>query len=310
LTLHGRKELISRIQCGRPVAHVAEEMGISRATAYKWWARWRHEGDGGLADRSSRPHRCPTRTLRRTERRIEHLRRRRKLGPARIAGILDMHPSTVHRVLVRQSLNNLRTFDRPTGRVIRRIVTTRPGELVHVDVKKLGRIPDGGGWWVHGRGKDAYKGHSGVGYDYVHTAIDAYSRVAYSELLDAEDIATCVPFLTRAHAWFASHGVCIERILTDNGVGYRSHAWRDRCSELGIVHTRTQPYHPATNGKVERFNRTLRDEWARVRVYRRNRDRDLALVRWLHAYNHHRSHTALGGHPPMSRINNVSGHNS
>ena len=160
LTVHGRKELIERICCGRPVAHVAAEMGISRATAYKWWRRWRAEGDPGLWDRSSRPHRCPQRTPRHVERRIERLRRDHKLGPARIAGIVEMHGSTVHRVLVRQGLNQLRTIDPPTGRVIRRIETSRPGELVHIDVKKLGRIPDGGGWWTHGRGNDTYKGHS------------------------------------------------------------------------------------------------------------------------------------------------------
>jgi transposase InsO family protein len=311
LTLHGRTELIARVQAGRPVAHVAAEMGISRATAYKWWKRWRHEGDAGLFDRSSRPHHSPNRTPRRTERRIEQLRRSKKLGPARIAGIVEMHPSTVHRVLVRQGLHRLRAFDRPTGRVIRRIHTTRPGELVHVDVKKLGRIPDGGGWWAHGRGNVARSRKTPtIGFDYIHTAIDAFSRVAYSEILDAENIETCVPFLARAHAWFSTLGITIERVLTDNGNGYRSFAWRDLCAELGVRHTRTRPYHPATNGKAERFNRTLNDEWARVRVYRRNHDRDRALDRWLHHYNHHRCHTALGGQPPMTRLNNVSGHNT
>ena len=155
LTLHGRKELIARVQAGRPVAHVASEMGISRATAYKWWGRWRREGHAGLFDRSSRPRCSPTQTPRRIERRIEQLRRSKKLGPARIVGIVEMHTSTVHRVLVRQGLNQLRVFDRPTGRVIRRIDTNRPGELVHIDVKKLGRIPDGGGWWAHGRRRES-----------------------------------------------------------------------------------------------------------------------------------------------------------
>jgi transposase InsO family protein len=308
LTLHGRKELIARVQAGRPVAHVAAEMGISRATAYKWWRRWRHEGDAGLVDRSSRPRRSPAQTPRRTERRIEQLRRSKKLGPARIGGIVGMHTSTVHRVLVRQGLNQLRAFDRPTGRVIRRIDTNRPGELVHVDVKKLGRIPDGGGWWAHGHSPEMHS--HGVGYDYVHSAVDAYSRIAYSEILDAENAAFCSGFLTRTHRWFALHGITIERVLTDNGSGYRSHQWANVCSELGVRHTRTKPYHPATNGKVERFNRTLNDEWARVRVYRRNHDRARALDRWLHHYNHHRCHTALGGQPPMTRLNNVSGHNT
>jgi transposase InsO family protein len=309
LTIHGRRELITRIQCGRPIAHIAADMGISRATAYKWWARWRREGDTGLWDRSSCPHRCPTRTAAAMERRVERLRRARKLGPARIAGILEMHASTVHRVLRRQGLHQLRTFDRPSGRVIRRIETSRPGELVHIDVKKLGRIPDGGGWWAHGRANVAHHRNTSVGYDYVHTAIDAYSRVAYSEILDAESIDTCVPFLARAHAWFASLGITIERVLTDNGNGYRSYAWRDLCAQLSVRHTRTRPYHPATNGKAERFNRTLRDEWARVRIYRRNSDRDRALDRWLHHYNYHRCHTALGGQAPMSRVDNVSGSN-
>ena len=306
LTIHGRRLLIDRILTGRPVAHVAAEMGISAATAWKWWRRWRHEGDAGLLDRSSRPHRSPTQTPRRTERRIEQLRRSKKLGPARIGGIVGMHGSTVHRVLVRQGLNQLWAFDRPTGRVIRRIETNRPGELVHIDVKKLGRIPDGGGWWAHGRSRENRP--RGAGFDYIHSAVDAYSRIAYSEVLDIEDAAFCTGFLTRAHRWFAEHGVTIERVLTDNGVGYRSYQWADRCAELDVGHTRTKPYHPATNGKVERFNRTLNDEWARVRVYRRNHDRSRALDRWLHHYNHHRCHTALDGQPPMTRLNNVSGH--
>jgi transposase InsO family protein len=310
LTVHGRNELIERICCGRPIAHVAAEMGISRATAYKWWRRWQAEGDRGLWDRSSRPHRCPQRTPRVLERRIERLRREQKLGPARIAGIVEMQPSTVHRVLVRQGLNQLRAMDPPTGRVIRRIVTSRPGELVHVDVKKLGRIPDGGGWFAHGRGNDARKGHAGVGYDHVHSAVDAFSRIAYSEILSAEDAICCTGFLERARDWFALHDVTIERVLTDNGPGYKSHAWADLCAALGIVHTRTRAYRPQTNGKVERFNRTLNDEWARVRVYRRNSDRARALDRWLHRYNHHRCHTALGGQPPMSRVDNDSGQHS
>jgi transposase InsO family protein len=256
LTPLGRRTLIERIQVGRPVAHVADEMGISRACAYKWWSRFRHEGWQGLEDRSSRPKSCPHQTARVLERRIEQLRRRHKLGPACIAGIVEMPASTVHRVLCRLGLNRLRWMDRPTGRVIRRIHTDRPGELVHVDVKKLGRIPDGGGWRAHGRGNDTYKGHSGVGYACIHSAVDAYSRVAYSEILTTEDRQTCTAFLARAHAWFSDHNITIERVLTDNGAGYRSHAWRDLCAELDIRHSRTRPYRPATNGKVERFNRT------------------------------------------------------
>lgn len=309
LTIHTRRLLIDRIQQGRPVAHVAAEMGISRASAYKWWARWRHEGNAGLWDRSSRPHHCPRRTRRSAERRIERLRRSRKLGPARIGPILGVAPSTVHAVLARLGLNRLAWMDRPTGRVIRRITTTRPGELVHIDVKKLGRIPAGGGWRAHGRGNDTHRGHAGVGYAYVHSAVDAYTRLAYSEILTDERGDTCAGFWRRANTWFADHGVTVERVLTDNAKNYvLSNAFRDALGS--IAHSRIRPRRPQTNGKVERFNRTLLDEWAYVRVYRSDRARNQALARWLHLYNHHRSHTALGGRAPMDLINNVPVHYS
>lgn len=307
LTPVGRGTLIERIQQGRPVAHVAAEMGISRATAHKWWARFRAEGWVGLVDRSSRPRRCPHRTPRRVELRIESLRRSRKLGPARIGGIIDLAHSTVHRVLVRLGLNRLSWMDRPSGRVIRRIVTTHPGELVHVDVKKLGRIPAGGGWRAHGRGNANDAKRTQVGYAYVHSAIDAYSRVAYSEILDDERGATCADFWRRAHAWFNEHGINVERILTDNAKNYvLSHAFRDALGD--ITHSRIRPRRPQTNGKVERFNRTLLDEWAYVRPYRSDNARTRALTRWLHLYNHHRSHTSLGGRTPMEAVNNLPGH--
>jgi transposase InsO family protein len=310
LTLRGRRELVERMMSGWSVSEIAEMMNVSRPTVYKWWKRWQTEGDAGLADRSSRPRRCPHQTSRQLERRIERLRRSRKLGPARIAGIVEMHASTVHRVLVRQRLNRLRWMDRPTGRVIRRIETSRPGELVHVDTKKLSRIPRGGGWRAHGYETRHQTRNQRVGYDNVHSMIDAYSRVAYSEILPVEDAEQCTGFLERAVAWFARHGVHIERVLTDNGVGYRSHLWRDCCAEFGIVHTRTRPYTPRTNGKAERFNRTLLDEWAYARTYRSDLQRADALDRWLHTYNHHRCHTALDGEPPMTRLNNLPGHNN
>src|SRR6266511_329439 len=241
---------------GRPVAHVAAEMGISRATAYKWWARWRTEGDRGLWDRSSRPHRCPHRTPRQLGGRIERLRRSRKLGPARIGGILDVAHSTVHRVLVRRGLNRLAWMDRPSGRVIRRIYTSRPGELVRIDVKKLGRIPAGGGWRAHGCGNANNSKRTQVGYAYLHSAVDAYSRVAYSEVLDDERGETCAGFWTRPRNWFADHGITVERVLTDNAKNYvLSHAFRDALGD--ITHSRIRPRRPQTNGKVEHFNRTL-----------------------------------------------------
>ena len=308
LTVWGRRELCRRIETGRPVAHVAHEMGVSRATAYKWWRRWLEQGEGGLVDRSCRPHRMPTRTPLRTERKVEHLRRRHKLGPARIAYRLDLAPSTVHRVLVRRGLNRLSWMDRPTGRVIRRYERDSPGELVHVDIKKLGRIPPGGGWRAHGRGKDGYHGRSYSGFAFIHSAVDDHSRLAYTEILTNERGDTCAAFWERARDWFESHGVTVACVMTDNGPGYKSFAFRDSVQASGAWQLRIPPFNPQINGKVERFNRTLLDEWAYVRIYRSDSARNAALDRWLHSYNHHRCHTALAGKAPISRVNNLSGH--
>jgi transposase InsO family protein len=310
LTLRARRELIERMQAGWTAGDIADQMNVSPATVYKWWRRWRTEGDTGLWDRSSRPRSCPSQTSRVMERRIERIRIRRKLGPARIAGIVEMHPSTVHRVLARRGLARLEWMDRPTGRVVRRIETSRPGELVHVDTKKLHEVPAGGGWRSHGRGNVVKHRQAAAKIDYVHSVIDAYSRVAYVEVWPDETGETCTAFFERAVAWFADLGVTIETVLSDNGSGYISRRWRDACQALEIEHRRIRPYTPRTNGKVERFNRTLQDEWAYSRPYRSNSQRLTALARWLHTYNHHRCHTALKGRPPMSRLNNVSGHNT
>jgi transposase InsO family protein len=310
LTPEGRLRLCQRIESGWTVASAAESMNISRQCAHKWWSRYRAEGLAGLRDRSSRPHSCPHQTPAKVERRIIALRKSRRLGPARLAGIVEVPASTVHRVLVRHGVNRLRWMDRPTGRVIRRIETSRCGELVHIDVKKLARVPHGGGHKMLGlnsetkRRQDKARG----GYTHIHTAIDAYSRLAYSEFAGVEDSVNCVAFLDRAVAWFAAQGVEIERILTDNGVGYRSKIWAARCAELGIRHSRTKPYRPATNGKVERFNRTLLDEWAYARLWKSDAARARTLDRFLHRYNHHRHHTAIGG-PPASRVTNLAGQN-
>lgn len=310
LTPEGRFRLCQRIAQGWTVAAAAESMHISRQCAHKWWRRYVEEGLAGLEDRSSRPRSCPHQTPPALERRIVALRTSRKLGPARLAGIVGVPASTVHRVLVRQGMNRLRWMDRPTGRVIRRIETSRCGELVHIDVKTLARVPDGGGHKALGRSAETRRpGRGPGGYTHVHTAIDAYSRLAYSEFAGAENTDNCVAFLTRAVAWFATRGITVKRILTDNGNGYRSVPWRDLCRELGIAHTRTRPYRPATNGKAERFNRTLLDEWAYARTWRSEASRARALAGWLHRYNHHRHHTAIGG-PPAGRVTNLVGHNS
>jgi hypothetical protein len=195
-------------------------------------------------------------------------------------------------------------MDRPSGTVIRRqILHDRPGEQVQVDVKKLGRIPPGGGWRAHGRGNVCeYR----VGYAFVHTAIDSHTRLAYSEVLDDEKGVTAVGFWQRAHTWFRGLGVTVEVVQTDNGACYKSFAFRDAVEATGAHHHRLPPRRPAWNGKVERFNRTLTEEWAYVRIYRSDAARTAALDRWLHLYNHHRHHTTIGG-TPMSRINNLIG---
>jgi transposase InsO family protein len=255
-------------------------------------------------DRSSRPRRCPTRTPRGVERQVERLRRNAKLGPARIGGILELAASTVHRILSRQGLNRLDWMDRPSGTAIRRrIEHDRPGEQIQVDVKKLGRIPPGGGWRAHGRGNVAHHSRTNVGYAFVHTAIDSYSRLAYSEVLRDERGVTSVGFWQRAHAWFTEHAVSVEVVQTDNGACYKAHAFRAVIEATGATHRRLPPRRPQWNGKV--FNRTLLDEWAYRRVYRSEQSRTQALQRWLHLYNHHRSHPSLGGKTPISRVNNV-----
>lgn len=307
LTPIGRLTLCLRIEQGRPVAHVAPEMGISRATGYKWWRRFCEEGVDGLVDRSSRPHRCPHRTAPSVEAQIAELRSTLKLGPARIGYRLGIAPSTVHRVLVRLGLNRLSWLDRPTGQVIRRYERERPGELIHVDIKKLGRIPDGGGWKALGRTVGNHNNNKArrIGYGYIHSAVDDHSRLAYSEILGDERKETAAAFWQRARSWFADHGIEVEEVLTDNGSCYRSFRFRDVLE--GVVHRRTRPYRPQTNGKVERFNRTMLEEWAYVRTYTSEQERVEAFGPFLHLYNHHRSHTALGGKPPISRVSNLVG---
>jgi transposase InsO family protein len=307
MTPRGRMIMVERIAAGRPIAHVAAEMGVSRKTADKWWRRWQAEGEVGLEDRSSRPHRCPHQTPTRVEDRIVRLRQRRKLGPARISSIVGVPASTVHRVLCRHGLNRLAWMDRPTGQMIRRIHTDRPGELVHIDVKKLGRIPPGGGWRAHGRENLLGQPRTKVGYDYIHSAIDAHSRLAYSEVFADEKGPTCAEFWDHARQFFAEHAILVEAVLTDNARNYTTSREFQTAID-GIEHRRIRPRRPQTNGKVERFNRTLLDEWAYARTYTSNSQRTRALDRFLHTYNHHRGHTALGGQPPVTATNLAGQH--
>jgi transposase InsO family protein len=297
---------------------------VSPRTAAKWAQRYRAEGIAGMVDRSSRPHTSPTKTPPATVRRIVRLRWRHRLGPVQIAGQLGLSASTVHAVLVRCQINRLRHIDRVSGEPIRRYEHPHPGALIHVDVTKFANIPDGGGWRFLGRVEGRHNaqatarrtGRRGkhyrpvIGTTYLHTVIDDHSRLAYVEIHADEKTDTALSVLHNAVAWFADRGVRVERVLSDNGSCYRSHAWRDACAELDISPKRTQPYRPQTNGKIERFHRTLADGWAYARLYESNNARRDALPAWLHFYNHHRAHSAIGGQPPISRLNNLPGHHS
>ena len=309
LTETGRLRLARCIVEDRwPLRRAAERFQVAVTTAARWADRYREHGQAGMADRSSRPHHSPRQTPTRRERRIIKVRVLRRWGPARIGYLLNIAPSTVHRVLARYGLARLAHLDRATALPVRRYEHPAPGDLVHVDIKKLGNIPDGGGHRTLGRAAGRRNsGNRGHGYAYLHNAVDNHSRLAYTEIHPDERRDTAAAFWTRAQAFFADAGITVARVLTDNGACYRSHPWRDTLASAGIVHKRTRPYRPQTNGKVERFNRTLLEEWAYAHPYRSETERRAALQGWLHTYNHHRGHTALGGHPPAHRVPNLSG---
>jgi transposase InsO family protein len=299
------------IQDGRPVAHVAKELGVSRQCAHRWVARYRAEGETGLRERSSRPHHCPRRTSRDVEDAVVALRQDERRGQDWLGPELGVPSRTVGRILRRYQMAYLCELDPLTGEQIRSSKATavryerdRPGELAHMDVKKIGRIPDGGGWKAHGRGAATLsRDHTTrVGFDYVHSLVDDHSRLAYSEVLPDEKGATCAAFLARAAAYFAVHGIGrIERLMTDNAWAYR---WslRKICAELAIKQIFIKPHCPWQNGKVERLNRTLATEWAYRRAYTSNAERAAALAPWLEHYNTQRRHSALTGLPPTSRL--------
>ncbi len=322
LTERGRLRLARCVVDDRwPLRRAAERFQVSPTTAKRWADRYRTDGVAGMNDRSSRPHHSPTRTPRPVERRVLRLRASKRLGPVRIGWRLDLPASTCHAILRRAGVARLVHLDRATAQPIRRYEHPRPGDLIHVDIKKLGNIPDGGGWRTQGRhqgklNRTATPGHTigtngaaGLGYAYLHTAIDDHSRLAYTEILPDETKNTAAAFWRRAHTWFTSHGITITRVLSDNGSCYKSRLWTDTCTELGVTVKKTRPYRPQTNGKVERFHRTLTDEWAYAKPYTSENARRKALPAWLHTYNHHRHHTALGG-PPANRVPNLRGQNT
>jgi transposase InsO family protein len=304
---------------GWPIARAAERYDVSWPTAKRWADRYRHLGQAGMVDASSRPHRSPNQTPQPVVRKIVHLRWKQRLGPVEIAAQVGLAPSTVHKVLVRCRINRLTHIDRVTGEPIRRYEHDRPGSLLHVDVKKLGNVPDGGGWRFVGReqgrrnrfatpdtAKNKWRNPK-LGHAYIHTVLDDHSRVAYAEIHNDESKETATLVLRHAVSWFAIRGVTVQRVLSDNGSCYRSRLWRQTCDELGIVHKRTRPYRPQTNGKLERFHRTLADGWAFTKLYSSESARRAAMPAWIHYYNHHRPHTAIGRSTPISRLTNLCG---
>ena len=302
-----------------PIARAAERYNVSWPTAKRWADRYRRLGQSGMCDASSRPHHCPNQTPAPVVRKIVHLRWKQRLGPVEIGYRVGCAPSTVHAVLVRCRINRLSHIDRVSGEPIRRYEHPYPGSMIHVDVKKLGNVPDGGGWRYVGRNqgkknrqatpdKQRNQWHNPkMGTAFVHTVLDDYSRVGYAEIHDDETAATAAAVLRRAVAWFAVRGVIVERVLSDNGSCYRAHLWRDTCAELDITHKRTRPYRPQTNGKIERFHRTMADGWAFKKFYSSESARRNALPAWIHEYNHHRPHTAIGRSTPITRLTNLSG---
>jgi transposase InsO family protein len=288
------------VEDGWPIAQAAQRFQVSWPTAKRWSDRYRELGPAGMLDRSSRPHHSPNATTAPVLRKIVHLRWKQRLGPLAIAERVGLAPSTVHQILRRCRINRLSHVDRATGEPVRRYEHPTPGDLLHVDVKKLGNIPDQGGWRFVGRtqgrrnrattpGKPRTRRHDPrMGTAFVHTVLDDHSRVAYAEIHDDETATTATAVLRRAVAWFAARNVTVRRVLSDNGSAYKSHLWRDTCRELGITAKHTRPYRPQTNGKIERFHRTLTQGWAFRRLYTGESQRRKALPGWIHEYNHHR----------------------
>jgi len=305
LNEYGRQLLVTRVvREGWSVPVAADAMGVSRATGYKWVRRFRTEGVVGLADRSSRPHRSPRATSPAAVAQILAARRALRWGPDRLGPLLGRPPSTVAAVLRRAGVPRLADLDRPTGLPVRRYEHCHPGALLHQDHKKLGRIPDGGGHRVLGRAA-ARPRHRGDGYDHFEVFVDDRSRRSVVVHVPDESAVSAASALEQALAELAVDGISVERVLTDNGWAYRSHAYRAALG--GRRHSRTRPYRPQTNGKAERFIGTLVREWAYARPYRSNRERLDALPGFIAFYNRRRPHTALGGLSPSAVVNNVRG---
>lgn len=299
-SFESRCRVVALVLDGESPSAAAAACGASRATGYRLWRRYQEGGWAALVDRPPVPRHQPRRLSPELEQRILAARAYANAGPVIVAGQLGLPASTVWKVLRRYGVSRLRTPGR--GPVVR-YERQRPGELVHVDIKKLGRF-----WTV---GKRIYGDRLArsrrAGWQYLHLAIDDHSRLAYAELLPSESPADCVAFFGRAVSWYAEHGVTVERVLSDNGNGYRSFAWRDACAELGVARRYTRPRRPQTNGKAEALVKTLLREWAYRFAYATSAHRARALPGYLRWYNHHRPHSSLGGRPPISRVLQVHG---
>lgn len=303
LTPEGRRRMVSCVlDQGWSIEATAHRFQVDAKTVRKWRDRFLADGNAGLQDRASRPHRSPNRTSEVLRRRVIRLRIRRRWGADHIAHEVGLAASTVQNILNRVGLGRLDRGDRATNtEPVRRYQREHPGELIHVDIKKLAGIPDGGGWRTHGRGNTP-KPPQRVGYRYIHTAIDDRTRIAYSEILSDEKAVTAAGFWKRAVAWFAEIGITCERVITDNGSCYRSGLWHRACAGTGTTVTKTRPRRPQTNGKVERFHRILLEEWAYIRPWTSESQRHHAYTGFIHFYNHHRAHGALGWNTPTSTL--------
>ncbi len=292
------------IESGWTVEATAERFQVDAKTVRKWRDRFLAEGETGLLDRSSRPHCSPNRTCRQLRRRVIRLREKRRWGADRIGFEVGLAASTVQNILNHEGLGRLDRGDRASNRQpVQRYQRDNPGDLIHVDIKKLAAIPPGGGWRTRGRGFEGeqVKGRN-VGYRYIHTAVDDRSRIIYSEILNNEQAVTAAGFWTRAAAWFISIGINPQRVITDNGSCYRSGLWHRACQNTGTTVKKTRPYRPQTNGKVERFHRILLEEWAYIRPWTSESQRHNAYTGFIHFYNHHRPHGSLGWATPTSII--------
>lgn len=297
LTRYGRERIVSQVEGGQTPQAVAEAAGVCPRTVRKWVDRYRREGLSGLEDRSSRPHRLRRPTPETIVGTIERLRRQRWTGK-QIAAEVGVSPATVSRVLRRLGLNKLSALD---PEPVRRYEREHPGELIHLDIKKLGRIGSVG-HRITGRQTGVVNRHLGIGWEFVHVCIDDASRVAFVQVMPDERKESAVAFLEAAVAYYAKLGICIERVMTDNGSCYRSKAFRTACKRLGLRQVFTRPYTPKTNGKAERFIQTSLREWAYARAYNNSQERTQELPHWLHRYNWHRPHGSLGSKPPISRL--------